>query len=416
MSMGLKIPRLVTKHIESTAGWILLYGRRKTGKSFLVRNMCSYDSYYFITRTRTIFYFLDDEFEELEYKVFLERVRNELLEDKVVVIDEFHRLPPVFRDFLHAYKPRSKAKLILIMSSLRYISDILGPKSPLLGIATPIRVDLLSPLELVAVLHEKEDPTRALLLSTLAQDPVVLEDLQISDDVESFLRKILKKIRVVVPALIGEIFGEEDFEFTERYEAILKALSSGCNSPGMVASFISGFFQEKMKSQDVKKYMNNLVKMGVVERLEVFGKRRYYYQVASPIIDLYFYLDSKTGFSEAIIPERILLREAKTKLPLYFEDFVLKALALVINGIPQKAPQLGIDGIIVLRNEILGVVEIKLGSIHKAEIKKFLAKTRNIDAPKIVVAKNKIEHKKVKIITHKELLDKLYNLSRETIK
>ena len=68
MSMGLRIPRLVVGVIEFTRGWILIYGRRKTGKTFLVRNMCRYDRYYFVTRTREIFYFHNDELEELKYK------------------------------------------------------------------------------------------------------------------------------------------------------------------------------------------------------------------------------------------------------------------------------------------------------------------------------------------------------------
>ncbi len=410
--MGLRIPRFAVKTIKSTVGWVLLFGRRKTGKSFMVRNMCQYDSYYFVTRTRAIFHIFDEQFEELDYRVFLERVRRGLLEEGIIVIDEFHRLPSTFLDFLHAYKPRSTAKLILIMSSLRYVSNILGPKSPLLGIVTPIEVGLFDPRELTVVLYGKWSPTQTLLISTLAQDPVVFEDLQLGDSPKVFLGKILGKIRMVVPALIGEIFAEEDFELTERYEAILKALASGNHSPGQVASFISGFFQESLKSQDVKKYINNLVRMGIADRFKIFQKKRYYYQIASPIIDLYYYLDARTGFSEMKVPEKILYTEAQAKLPLYFENYILKALAIVFNGNPEKAPHLGIDGVITTKNEALAIVEIKLGTIHTAEIKKFLKRTANINAPKIIVARNKIEHKKVKVITHEQLLDELYKKGR----
>jgi len=374
--------------------------------------MCQYDSYYFVTRTRAIFQIFDEEFEELDYKIFLERVRRELLEEKIIVIDEFHRLPDTFFDILHAFKPKSKAKLILIMSSLRYVSSILGPKSPLLGIVTPVEVGLFDPRELTTVLYARWKPTQVLLISTLAQDPVVFESLQIGDSPETFLNRILGRIRTIVPALIGEIFAEEDFELTERYEAILKALASGHHSPGQVASFISGFFQESFKSQDVKKYINNLVKMGVAERFKVLQKKRYYYQIASPIIDLYYYLEAKTGFSEIKVPERILFTDAQTKLPLYFENYVLKALAIILGGVPEKAPQLGVDGAITIKDKTLAVVEIKLGTIHRAEIKKFLKKTENIDAPKIIVAKNKVEYRGVKVITHEQLLNELYDMGR----
>ena len=83
-----------------------------------------------------------------------------------------------------------------------------------------------------------------------------------------------------------------------------------------------------------------------------------------------------------------------------------------MNGTPEKAPQLGVDGVITIKNEVLAIVKIKLGTIHTAEIRKFLKKTANINTPKIIVAKNKVEHEKVKVITHEQLLNELYKGGR----
>ena len=43
------IPRSEVEELRGP-GWILLFGRRKTGKSFMVRHMMDYDRYFFVTR------------------------------------------------------------------------------------------------------------------------------------------------------------------------------------------------------------------------------------------------------------------------------------------------------------------------------------------------------------------------------
>ena len=58
---------------------------------------------------------------------------------------------------------------------------------------------------------KKWSATQTLLISTLAQDPVVFENLRVGDSPEVFLSKVLSKIRMVVPALIGEIFAGGGF-------------------------------------------------------------------------------------------------------------------------------------------------------------------------------------------------------------
>lgn len=56
--------------------------------------------------------------ELLAYPVFRERLAGLLGESMTVVIDEFQRLPTDFLDYLHFLSPESKAKLILVGSSL----------------------------------------------------------------------------------------------------------------------------------------------------------------------------------------------------------------------------------------------------------------------------------------------------------
>ncbi|MHB9302916.1 hypothetical protein [Thermofilum pendens] len=37
---------------KSTGAWVLVYGRRKVGKSYFIRNFTKWDSYYFVGRER----------------------------------------------------------------------------------------------------------------------------------------------------------------------------------------------------------------------------------------------------------------------------------------------------------------------------------------------------------------------------
>jgi len=50
------IPRRIEiEKIEKALPWVLIYGRRKTGKSFLVENFLKFDKYFFVNRDKTLF-------------------------------------------------------------------------------------------------------------------------------------------------------------------------------------------------------------------------------------------------------------------------------------------------------------------------------------------------------------------------
>ena len=44
------VPRQETLKMKNTRGWTLLYGRRKVGKTFLVRHFLTYDLYVLVKR------------------------------------------------------------------------------------------------------------------------------------------------------------------------------------------------------------------------------------------------------------------------------------------------------------------------------------------------------------------------------
>ncbi|MEM2136810.1 MAG: hypothetical protein QXI93_02505 [Candidatus Methanomethylicia archaeon] len=77
--------------------WVLVYGRRKTGKSYFIRNSVKWDWYYFVGRSGDIF--IDDE--KINYETFRREVLQRLENGEIEVIDEVQRLPSEFFDLLH---------------------------------------------------------------------------------------------------------------------------------------------------------------------------------------------------------------------------------------------------------------------------------------------------------------------------
>jgi len=277
----------------------------------------------------------------------------------------------------------------------------------LLGIVYPFRLGLIKPRDIISSLSKYYSDKECLLLSMLARDPVVLEALTPNDNLKSFLRRVIPKIRVVVRSLIGEIFTEEERELTKRYEAIIKAVAARNKKPSEVASFISGMLGEHLKSQDVKKYLKNLVEMNLLKRIKIFRKKAYFYFIDSPIIDLYYCLDLKTGFSELDIPIDMLISKARGKVPFYYENFVVELLAEIYGCELEKSFFPEIDGILTRGKQIEAVVEVKMGNITTKEVNNFLRKVEDFDCRKIVIAENTIKDKRVESMTAEQLVEKV---------
>jgi len=403
--MGFVIPRSEKKEIEESRGWVLLFGRRKTGKTFLVRNMLKYDLYFFVGRGRKIFLEEDGKIGSLPYDVFMERLRHLMGENVVIVIDEFQRLPDDFLDFLHYMKSKSRSKLILVGSSIQVSRRILSRRSPLLGIIKPIHIGLIRPLDILLELSKHLAPYKAIQLSSLLRDPWILEFIDPKGGMEEVLEQIIRAIKYNARSLVGEVFQEEDREITERYEAILKALGDGCNTPSKVASYISSLLTTPLKSQDVKKYISNLVEMGIAEKIRIYGKKRHIYRIESPLLDLFHYLDARYGFYEMELPIDLLREKAKDKLPFYYEDFVVKLFAGILGCEFQKTLKPEFDGVLVRGKRLMAVIEVKYGVANRKDLARFLAKTNGLKCRKILVAREAKEMDGLEVYTPEKIVD-----------
>ncbi len=408
MSMGLIIPRSEAEEIARSPGWLMVFGRRKTGKTFLLRRMVPHDHYFFVGRSSEVFYWSGKGIERLSHDAFRERLTSLITRDVVVIIDEFQRLPRGFLDLLHMLKAESRAKLILVGSSLRVVGRVFKGRSPLLGIVRPVRIGLISPRDVVRAVAGLLPPNMVLRVAPFIRDPWMLDFVRLDGGIRGFLLEVVRAVRYNVRGLIGEVFSEEERELTERYEAILKALGDGRATPGEVASYISGLLSQPMKSQDVKKYMHNLVEMGLVRRTKLYGKARFLYEIESAPISLFYYLEARIGFSEIDAPAEIAVEKIMPLVPRYYERFVTDLIAELLGGTVQRSLRPEIDGIIVRGDHVLAFVEVKYGRVKPEDLYRFKEKVKRLgafrDVELIVVAENALEMPGFRIITPEDLL------------
>jgi len=146
MSYITQIIRNETRSLEQK-GWILLYGRRKTGKTYLLRNLYSPDIYILVKRDLSLW---SDP--EMDITSISRDVRSLLNQGKTVVIDEFQRMDEgVLEEITRAHPD---GKLILSGSSFRVVEKVFSPGSPLLGFFRPLRIDLISAEDIVRNLRK----------------------------------------------------------------------------------------------------------------------------------------------------------------------------------------------------------------------------------------------------------------------
>ena len=324
------IPRRIeVKKIEKALPWVLIYGRRKTGKSFLVENFLKFDKYFFVNRDGTL---LDKETNEIyTYEEFL-KILKEILGVKTVVIDEFHRLPENFLDYLHA--TGIKGKLILITSTLWLTERKLKRGEPLLGLVRPVKIGLIDEREIIDALSKEFEGKELIENCVYLREPFLIPSFK--GNIRDFLPEFLENGKIIIKETIGEIFKEEERELTNIYEGIMKAVACRKNISTEISTYL---FSRKIIPKDnpglIQKYLDILTKIGILEKVEVFGKKRFRYFHSSPLLDLHYYLEEKYSYTETNIPSELIRKVLEEKLPKHVEQFV-RNLFVKIFGVAHK--------------------------------------------------------------------------------
>lgn len=306
------------KRINEPRKWVLIFGRRKTGKTFLVENFVKYDEYFFVKRDRTIISKRDDKV--VTYETLIEILKRALEANQVVVVDEFHRLGEDFFDFLHHTDKRGK--LILLSSTLFLSKRLFSSRSALLGFFAEVPVSLISLDDCIrAVRRITSDKKQQIELAVLLREPIAIEYFDKRETARMILTRVLVGSLKTIPALIGEIFTEEERSMSAIYEGIIRATASGKISSGEISSYL---FEKRLIKKDdpsiIQQYLSNLIEFGIIKKIEVYGKNRFIYKLTSPLARLFYYADEKYNISERKLSEREINRIVDEIMPNVVED------------------------------------------------------------------------------------------------
>ena len=313
------------RRINMSNKWVMIYGRRKTGKTFLVENFIDFDEYFFVKRDRSII--SKENNRSMNYTTFIEIFRRLLNEEKIVVVDEFHRLGNDFFDFLHHVK--KQGKLILISSTLFLSKELFSSRSSLLGFFTEAPIGLIKLEDCVRKLKKfKIDKKELVELSVLLREPIAIDYF----DEKKWAREIFTEVLIgsikTIPALIGEIFAEEERSISGVYEGILRAIANGKVVSGEISNYL--FSRKLIKKDDpsiIQQYLNNLANFGIIKKIKVYNKKRFVYKHVSPLVRIFYYADEKYNISEREPLEKEIKEIVDDVLPKIIEDDIREFLA-----------------------------------------------------------------------------------------
>ncbi len=335
----------VSRWLESRVrrgGRLLLYGRRKTGKTTLAKRTLRDWRYIYVGRDR-MFYDVEED-----TKFSWPQFRALLRKENKIIIDEFHRAPEDLFAYIHAGE--GPEDLVLITSTLNYFKRFVeGDAAPLLGLFTPIEVPLLKPSELLAHFRPRTKVEFEKIL--FYQEPWA-----IGKGVEDIVSGALD----FSTSLVHTAFTEEGITIGERYFHILQAIAIGKTRPSEISSYL---FSHNLLPKDnpalIMKYLSNLVKTGFLHKIEVFGTKKHVYRHVSPVTQIAFYLNGKYAFYEVGKPLSFGIKVLREQVPRLVEQFVGGILADVFGGRPAKCNDPEVDVLLLSFRRPSVVAEVK---------------------------------------------------------
>lgn len=382
--------------------WVLVYGRRKTGKTFLVSNYSDFDEFFFVKRDRTII--SKKDLRSISYDTLIELVKRDLRDEKTVVIDEFHRLGPDLLDNIHSLE--ISGRLILISSTLHLSHQLISGSSPLLGKVSELMVPLISYRDLLSS-HKGEGKQYYEMMAFL-KEPLVIS-LDLKDPVD-----IIRSSMLTVPALVGEIFTEEDRKISSTYEGILRSISTGKESSGDITSYL--FARNLIKKDDqsiIQQYANNLMNIGLIRRIKVWNRKKFIYKLNSPMVKAHYFLDEKYNITEREVPRKEMKDLTSELIPHIMEDLLRNSLA-EITGCQEQIDHSSndeVDGILIRFKRPWAVIEVKWKDrLKKKDIESIKKKLNSYDVERrflIVPDRTITEIEGVEVIEPNDLLDLL---------
>ena len=385
------------------SGWYLVHGRRKTGKTYLVRNFVPQDMYFFISRDGTVY---RDDGTTIHYDALKEMMKIYLDEKKTIAIDEFQRLPEGFQDYLHFLG--GEGNLILISSTLWLAERLVsGAGSPILGLVRPIKVGPVNPVDAIESMNgTSKNHAEIIEASVYLAEPILCRHY--SGNMREDLCGFLFDNREVVEGIILDAFREEERSYSLIYRGILKAVGSGLNTSTVISSYL---FSKRLIKKDspgmIQRHLDIMVRMGFLDKIPVFSRRKFIYRHISPLLDVHYYLEEKYAYAEREIPLGFIRDVVNERVPRHVEHFLTKlisireGLSLYISERPE------VDGLLCkFKRPVMGI-EVKWGKTSAKDIEKFDRKLETLNVDKgIFISREPMKgsHGRIDVVTPKEIV------------
>ncbi len=369
------IDRWESYTLNRRRGWLLIYGRRKVGKSFLLCRFMNWDVYVTITRSREAI--IDGK--KVEIGKAMDSVIGTLMEGRSAIVDEFQRLDETYWDILAQAHPNGR--LILAGSSFGVVKKVFDSRSPLLGTVEPFKLGIISYWDVLANLKPKD--RKEFLWAVLMRDPWIIPMISGNDPVE-FLVERSFGLFMSAQGLIGEVFSEEERLLTALYDSILRLLGEGVGSARELAGILTSRGLLEGGTSAVTGILSKLEMMGLVTKVPLWrsGRGRYLYRHLSPLLSILYYMESKFGISDGYQPNEeavrsILGREVQFSLGEMLAEESGARLAY------HRSPEGDVDIILTdRRGRPLAGYEVKIGPISKGEAVKAIERMRRLGIPK----------------------------------
>jgi len=364
---------------------LLVYGRRKTGKTFLLKRYLDWDIYVTVGRGGfCIVEYKGGRMETFSLSKGFKDALNRVVEGMVVVVDEFQRAPEWLWDYIAVLRHKASGRLVLCGSSLSVARRVFDRRSPLLGLFAPVKIDVITPADAIYSLSRKLRPREAVLWALLARDPWILGLIEPSGDPIQALARSHRMLSASTVGLIGEVFEEEERKLTRLYDAVLRLLADGYwSSRDMAQKLFEAGLLERPEAGVATGLLNQMVELGLVEKIPLWRTRgaRVYYRHRSNLVSLLLYMDEKYG--EAGIEPRLEPLSAKLGLELqFFIGELLASYRRLQRAYTVAKPVGDIDVILLDKDKPIIGYEVKIGEIGRSEARKTLERMRRYGIPR----------------------------------
>jgi hypothetical protein len=389
------IERSEARAINDNPGWSMAFGRRKVGKTFMMERFVRHDVFCFVgvdlsvhARGLPLPIFPDLD-------MFADAVVHALNRGLTCIVDEFQRLPLTTLEVISKAHPNGR--LILTGSGMRTTLRMMGRNSPMLALLLPFKIGLVKPMDVLGSLHRSLGAETALGLSPLLRDPWTVPYYKEA----GFIESLVISMRHMIPAFVGEVFTDDERELTQVYAAILSLIGAGKTDHWEIAQTLhSRGIIRTGASANVLPFMNNMVEIGLLEKVRAYGKRSHIYTIPSFPVRLFYYLDSRYGLSGRDISYDEVRPTVEAQLRLGIEDFLADLFAERLGGRKEliKEPDREIDLLITVRNRPKLVGEVKWGRATKADVSRFLGKVEGLRCRKVLVTREPVDTDEVEVM------------------